>query len=131
MSGLTLVSPVSNPDSGLYATSVKPITSGERQMVVPEQNSGGLLGALDTLGAVGLDGLTRILETAADVKVDELMGGSETSYTTVADPGEVPGGTNQAVSASEGMGAIWQQYKTPVMIGAGLLGLFFAYKAIR
>ena len=116
------VLPSINP-TGVSAAATKPITDGREVTVVAEQESGfNIWGALDDLGTTVVNGIASIAETAAGVKVNQLVGGAETSLTDAGTPGNNPGDLPQG----GGMGG----YGVPLLIGGALLAAFVVYKAL-
>lgn len=120
---LTAQVPSSINPTGTTGTAVKPITDGQEVTVVADQGNGfGFWDALDSVGTSTINGISKIVEAAAQVKVNELMPGP--SATDAGTPGNNPG--DQQAKASGGLGS----YALPLMIGGGLVAAFLIYKAV-
>lgn len=120
VSGLTAYLPEQTPKTGATEKEVRKLTSGEPVTVAEAQATGSkgpfdfLDGLTDRLG----DAAGSILDAYTDKKVTDVRGNPETVNTT-GDPMDQPGGGEVVAPPQPFM----TKYKTPIMIGAGVVGL--------
>ena len=115
---LTLNVPEQNPVTGTRGNQIKPITDGEKRVVVPNQQSkSGFWGVLDDVGTTVINGVKDVAGAVAQREVDRIATGPESSVTSEGDPNDQPGGVTVTQRAS----GFVEKYKTELMIGGAVV----------
>lgn len=117
------------PDLGTNTTTVKPINEGEPVTVVADQpDSGGVWGFLDKIGEQATSGVGSYIQEKLKNEFDRQTYGPEASEDNAGDPYAQSGfmGKPNAVEVPFG-----QKYKTPLLIGAGVLSVVLVVSMMR
>lgn len=113
--------------TGLSGSTVKPITEGQTVAVTNDQTSGGAWGWLDDLGSKA----TGLLNNAADVLANnyltDLMGGAGETPDSTGAVSDRPGNVDNSAQQQ----SFITQYKTPLLIGGGVLALIAVVAMVR
>jgi hypothetical protein len=118
-------------NTGLSGTETRPLVDGVPVTVSEDQSRGGVFGWLDGVGAGLADTFGGLVNNAANIRADQLLsdliGGPGESEDSTGDVNDRTGNINNDAQQQ----SFLMQYKTPLVIGGGLVALVALIALVR